>query len=35
MSVTVIDPDHFVEELVDNSACHGFPVKFTRIAGSR
>ncbi len=34
MSVTVIDPDHFVEELVDNRTCHGFPVKFTRIAGS-
>jgi hypothetical protein len=35
MTITVIDSDHFTEELADRRVCKGFPVKFTRIAASR
>ena len=34
MTITVIDANDFTEDLVHKTACHGFPVKFTRIAAS-
>ena len=35
MTITVIDANNFTEELVQKNACKGFPVKFTRLAGSQ
>ncbi len=34
VTITVVDANNFTEELVHKDACKGYPVKFTRIAGS-
>lgn len=34
MTITVVDANNFTEDLVQKGACKGYPVKFTRSAGS-